>query len=64
MGLFRDGETLNEFVELFVVATWDEHLRQHNDRLTGVDEEYLDTARALSEPPPRTSHLIATDRFD
>jgi MFS family permease len=63
-GVFRDGEIPNEFVELFVVTTWDEHLRQHHDRLTGVDEEYLDTARALSDPQPRTSHLIATDRFE
>ena len=60
-GLFRGGETLHEFVELFVVPSWDEHLRQHTDRLTGTDEAYLDQARALSDPPPRTSHLIAAD---
>jgi MFS family permease len=60
-GLFRDGEVPHDFVELFVVASWDEHLRQHTDRLTGADAVYLDAARALSEPAPRTSHLIATE---
>jgi predicted MFS family arabinose efflux permease len=60
-GLFRDGEIPHEFVELFVVASWDEHLRQHTDRLTGTDTEYLDYARSLSDPPPRTSHLIAAE---
>jgi MFS family permease len=60
-GLFRDGETAHEFVELFVVDSWDEHLRQHTDRLTGTDAEYLDYANALSDPPPHTSHLIAAE---
>ena len=60
-GLFRDGETPHEFVELFVVPSWDEHLRQHADRLTGTDTKYLDHARSLSDPAPRTSHLIATE---
>ena len=60
-GLFRDGETPHEFVELFVVPSWDEHVRQHTDRLTGTDTQYLDHARALSDPAPRTSHLIAAE---
>src|ERR1700683_4117300 len=55
-GLFRDGELPHDFVELFVVARWNEHLRQHTDRLTGTDEEFLDAARALSDPAPRTWH--------
>jgi MFS family permease len=63
-GLFRDGETPHEFVELFVVSSWDEHLRQHSGRLTGTDETYLDAARAFSDPPPRTSHLIAAETPD
>jgi MFS family permease len=63
-GLFRDGELPHDFVELFVVATWDEHVRQHTDRLTGTDEEFLDAARALSDPAPRTSHLISAEPID
>jgi MFS family permease len=60
-GLFRDGESPHEFVELFVVESWEEHLRQHSDRLTGTDTAYLDDARSLSDPPPRTVHLIAAE---
>ena len=58
------GRVPHEFVELFVVPSWDEHLRQHTDRLTGTDEAYLDSARSLSDPAPRTSHLIATEPPD
>jgi hypothetical protein len=57
----RGRETPHEFVELFVVASWDEHLRQHTDRLTGTDSAYLDYARSLSDPEPTTSHLIAAE---
>ena len=63
-GLFRDGETPREFVELFVVSSWDEHLRQHSDRLTGTDAAYVDYAQSLSDPAPRTSHLIAAELPD
>jgi MFS family permease len=58
-GLFRDGEKEHRFVELFVVPSWEEHLRQHKERLTGVDRQYEEAASALSEPPPQTEHLIA-----
>jgi len=60
-GLFRDGEREHRFVELFVVPTWEEHLRQHRERLTGVDRQYEEEADALSDPPPQTEHLIAAD---
>jgi MFS family permease len=60
-GLFRDGETPHQFVELFVVSSWDEHMRQHSHRLTGVDQQYEEEAQALSEPREETSHLIAVE---
>ena len=46
---------------LYVVPTWEEHLRQHADRLTGADQRFEDEADALSDPPPPTSHLIAVN---
>ncbi len=60
-GLYRDGETANRFVECFVVPSWEEHLRQHNERLTGADRQYEEQADALSDPPPLTTHLLAAD---
>jgi hypothetical protein len=60
-GLFRDGEARDRFVELFVVPSWAEHLRQHSERLTGTDRKYEEEVDELSNPPPRISHLIATD---
>ena len=63
-GLFRDGDDPRLFVELFVVPSWKEHLMQHRDRLTGTDRQFEEQAQALSDPPPRTSHLIAADVRD
>jgi MFS family permease len=60
-GLFLDGETVDQFVELFVVPSWEEHMRQHADRQTGTDWAFEERAGALSDPPPQTSHLIAAE---
>ena len=37
-GLFQNGEAPRQFVELFTVPSWEEHLRQHSDRLTATDQ--------------------------
>jgi hypothetical protein len=63
-GLFRDGETPHQFVELFVVSSWDEHMRQHAERLTGADQQYETEAEAFSDPPQETSHLMAVELPD
>ncbi|HVC76793.1 MAG TPA: MFS transporter [Candidatus Micrarchaeaceae archaeon] len=60
-GLFRDGETPHQFVELYVVSSWEEHLRQHGDRQTGTDQQYDEQADAFSDSSPETSHLIAVE---
>jgi MFS family permease len=60
-GLFLDGEATNQFVELFVVPSWEEHMRQHGERQTGTDVAFEERAGALSDPPPKTSHLIAAE---
>ena len=36
--LYRDGEHPDRFVELFRVPSWEEHLRQHEGRLTAADQ--------------------------
>jgi len=60
-GLFRNGERPGEFEEIFVVASWDEHLRQHRERMTATDLAYEEQAKALSETAPQTWHLLPTD---
>ena len=59
-GLFRNGERPSEFEEIFVVSSWDEHLRQHRERLTATDLAYEEQAKALSDTVPHTSHLLTT----
>jgi MFS family permease len=57
--LYQDGQNPRSFVELFTVASWEEHLRQHRERQTGTDLEFHDDAAALSDPPPQTDHYLA-----
>jgi hypothetical protein len=56
--LYRDGLRPDRFVELFSVPSWEEHLRQHEGRLTAADQEIEATVAALSDPPPRADHLL------
>ncbi len=56
--LYRDAGHPHFFVELFVVSTWEEHLRQHSERLTGTDQRYQEAAEALSDAPPIVTHFI------
>ncbi len=60
-GLFRSGERSGEFEEIFVVPSWDEHLRQHRERMTATDLAYEDQAKALSDTSPQMWHLLPTD---
>jgi MFS family permease len=60
-GIFRDGEIPDRMVEVYVVPTWAEHLRQHTGRLTGTDQEIEQAARALSDGPPQVTHLLPAD---
>jgi MFS family permease len=57
-GIFRHGEVPGRMVELYVVPTWDEHLRQHGGRLTGSDRDVEERAKALSQTPPEVAHLL------
>jgi MFS family permease len=57
--LWREGESPDQFHEVFALASWSEHLRQHEDRMTGWDQGLLDTARALASSEPFVRHLFA-----
>ena len=62
--LYRDGETAHRFIEAYGLLSWEEHLRQHHDRLTGTDKAIEQRAWALADAPPETSHLFPADTPD
>lgn len=57
-GLFREGESHDRIAEVYLVPSWDEHLRQHGGRLTGADQEAETRAQELAEGPPEVHHLL------
>ena len=63
--LYRDAERRDGFVEMFRVSSWEEHLRQHDDRLTatdqGVEEAALACLRSAREQRPLDT-AVTTER--
>ena len=56
--LYRDGDQPDRFVEVFSVPSWEEHLSQHEGRLTEADKAIEESALAFSDPPARAEHLL------
>lgn len=56
--LFQDGAAPRRFVEAFLVPSWEEHLRQHAERLTVTDEDEDRRSTALADGPPVIVHLL------
>ncbi len=57
-GVFEDAAKSGEFLEIFLVESWAEHLRQHG-RVTHADRVLEERVRALLEGAPKITHLIA-----
>jgi len=57
-GIFRDLEHDDLYVETFLVASWAEHLRQH-DRFTQADAEVETQVREHIEEEPVVEHFIS-----
>lgn len=59
-GLFRDTEDPSRYLEYFVVASWAEHMRQHQ-RLNQYDKKIEDKVRAFhqGEGLPLVAHFIS-----
>jgi MFS family permease len=59
-GLFQDGADPELFLEAYLVPTWEEHLRQHQERFTRSDrlheQRALELVRDGSEP--RVRHMF------
>jgi MFS family permease len=56
--LYRDGSRPERLLEIFSVPTWQEHLRQHEGRVTAEDRALEKAAHMLSDPAPRADHLL------
>jgi Transmembrane secretion effector len=57
---WRDSAQPDRILEQFIVASWDEHLRQR-ERVTERDQRRLDAIRAITGPgrPPTVTHWLA-----
>ena len=60
-GLFREGESVDRFVEVYLLASWDEHLRQHGGRLTKADQAAERRALACTDGVPQARHLLPAE---
>ena len=56
-GIFRDTEVADRYLELFLVNSWAEHLRQH-ERQTQADRELEQRINSCLSGEPMVRHLI------
>ncbi len=60
-GIFEDAAENGRFLEIFMVESWLEHLRQHH-RVTNADRILQDTVNRYNiEGAPRVTHLVTTE---
>jgi hypothetical protein len=59
-GIYRDIEVANRFVEIFLVHSWAEHLRQH-ERQTKADRELEQRVYSYVAGEPTVRHLLYAD---
>jgi hypothetical protein len=59
VGTFRDTEVANRCLEIFLVNSWAEHLRQH-ERQTQADRELERRIYSYLAGEPVVRHLIYT----
>ena len=57
-GLFRDLENNDQYLEIFIVSSWAEHLRQH-ERMTSADRQVEERLYRYVRGTPKVRHLIA-----
>ena len=56
-GIFRDTEVADRYLEIFLVSSWAEHLRQH-ERQTQADRELEPRINSYLSGEPMVRHLI------
>jgi hypothetical protein len=60
-GVFRDLEDPDRYLEIFLVNSWAEHLRQH-ERLTGADRALEEQVESYIRGKSTVRHLVAAER--
>lgn len=60
-GIYRDVEKADQYLETFIVASWAEHLRQH-ERLTRADREVEERVYKYARGEPTVRHLVAAPK--
>jgi MFS family permease len=60
-GIFRDTEVAGHYLEIFLVNSWAEHLRQH-ERQTQADRNLEQRLYSYVAAEPTVHHLIGTHR--
>ncbi|WP_426511424.1 MFS transporter [Dactylosporangium sp. McL0621] len=58
-GVFRAGEDPGAMVEIYTVSSWEEHRRQHDERLTAADHDDELEARSYADGEPEVTHLFS-----
>jgi MFS family permease len=58
-GLYRDGAQTDRFLELYLVPSWREHVRQHEHRQTVSDRNREEAVSKLLVEPPQAGHLFS-----
>jgi MFS family permease len=58
-GLYRDGAETDRYLELYLVPSWREHVRQHELRQTVSDRSREEALTKLLVGPPQASHLFS-----
>jgi hypothetical protein len=62
-GIFHDTEVADRYLEIFLVDSWAEHLRQH-ERLTQADRKLEQRIRSYVLNEPNVRHLIYATNGD
>jgi len=62
-GIFRDTEVRDRYLEIFLVHSWAEHLRQH-ERQTQADREVEQSLSSFVAADPKVRHLIYANSIE
>jgi hypothetical protein len=62
-GIFRDTAIADHYLEIFLVKSWAEHMRQH-ERQTQADRQLEERLNGYAATEPKVRHLIYSHAKD